>query len=292
MTKLTSAEFVKRNADRSIDLNKTKEGLTAAQQRALKTADVNNNNKIEGRPELRRAFKAMDAFDRNGSTSSVELGTNNRPTPVGKAMATIENAASPTRGLRPPRVDAGNVAGPGSRTITAEGNTFRAHDQTRAEFGKTSIVGNRIISLDSNSVRGRAGEILRPLIIIPNNATQAERKAAQASVNGVAKWLADNNPGERRATTGTVRTTAENGRGIKGFFHTEFFSVNDTKAVKMVRERPEEYARILAGTLGGIQGANFIVPHSPNDPGAVSTTGTTEVSIGRNIIRNGFFALP
>ena len=130
------------------------------------------------------------------------------------------------------------------------------------------------------------------MIVIPNNATAAERRAAQASVNAVAQWLSQNNPGDGRATTGIVKTTAQNGRGIGGFFHTEFHSVNDTDAVRMIRERPQEYARLLAGTLGGIAGANFIVPHgNRGDTGAVAVGGTTEVSIAQGVVRNGFFGL-
>ena len=216
---------------------------------------------------------------------------------VGAATrAAMTEVAAGTRQLAAPSAPVApgpaRSGGPRSRTITAEGNTFTVHDIQRREFGTRSVPGNRIISLDSNSASGRAGEILRPMIVIPNNATAAERRAAQASVNAVAQWLSQNNPGDGRATTGIVKTTAQNGRGIGGFFHTEFHSVNDTDAVRMIRERPQEYARLLAGTLGGIAGANFIVPHgNRGDTGAVAVGGTTEVSIAQGVVRNGFFGL-
>lgn len=214
-----------------------------------------------------------------------------------RTRTALREVVAGTRTLAAPSAPGGTAAparpdGPRSRTITAEGNSFRVHDMQRREFGTRSVPGNRIISLDSNSASGRAGEILRPLVVIPNNATAAERRAAQASVDRVARWLADANPGDGRATTGIVRTTAQNGRGLSGFFHTEFHSVNDTDAVRMIRERPQEYARILADTLGSIPGANFIVPHGNNgDPGAVAVDGTSEVSIAQGLVRNGFFRL-
>ena len=185
--------------------------------------------------------------------------------------------------------------GPQSRQITVGDNTFGVHDMVRAEFGRTSVPGNRIIAMDSNSVSGRE-EILPPLIIIPNDATPAERAAAQQSVDQVAQWLQQNLGGDRRST-GIVRTTAENGRGLSGFFHTEFHSVNDSEAVNLIRQNPEAYARILGGTLGQIPGANFIVPHGDPgrwgpDPGAVSADGqTTEVNLAQHVIREGFWQL-
>lgn len=191
-----------------------------------------------------------------------------------------------------PPVGPTRPTGPASRQVTIDGNTFGVHDMTRSQFGRTSVPGNRIISMDSNSVRGRE-EILPPMIVIPNNATAQERRAAQAAVDGVAGWLKDNLGGNRRST-GIVKTTAENGRGLGGFFHTEFHSVNDSRAVNLIRENSGDYARILGTTLGSIPGANFIVPHgdrrgSTTDPGAVSADGrTTEVNLAQHVIRNGF----
>jgi peptidoglycan hydrolase-like protein with peptidoglycan-binding domain len=183
-------------------------------------------------------------------------------------------------------------AGVAHRSVTIDGHTFQVHDKTRAELGRNSVPGHRFIALDANSASGRE-EILRPLIVIPNNATAAERAAARAAVDRVARWLDENAPGERR-TSGVVLTTAQNGRGIRGFFHTEFFSVNDSAAVKLVKERTPDFARILGETLGSIPGANFIVPHGAQrgrfrDPGAVSADGrTTELGLGQTIVRDGF----
>lgn len=214
----------------------------------------------------------------------------------------LDEVAAGTRQLAPadappsaPPVTGGAASGPSSRTIDVGGNEIRAHNLTRSQIDRRSVPGRRVISLDANSASGRE-EVLRPLVVIPNNATPAERRAAQQAADRVAQWLNQNLGGDR-ATTGLVRTTAENGRGIGGFFHTEFHSVNDTPAVNLIKERPQEYARILAETLGQVPGANFIVPHgnrrgSTIDPGAVSRDGSTsEIGLGRIIIQEGFFQL-
>jgi peptidoglycan hydrolase-like protein with peptidoglycan-binding domain len=183
-------------------------------------------------------------------------------------------------------------AGAAHRSVTVDGHTFQVHNQTRAQMGRHSVPGHRFISLDANSSSGHE-EILRPQIVIPNNATAAERAAARAAVDGVARWLSENAPG-RRATTGIVTTTAQNGRGIGGFFHTEFFSVNDSGATALIKNKASEYAHLLGQTLGTIPGANFIVPHGMVrgghlDTGAVSADGrTSERSLGQTIVNDGF----
>lgn len=210
----------------------------------------------------------------------------------------LDEVAAGTRELQDPANIEGGLArptGPRSRQLTVDGNTFNVHDRVRSDLGRRSVPGNRIIAMDSNSVSGQE-EILRPLIVIPDDATPAERQAAQEAVDRVAGWL-DENLGGDRAATGLVRTTAQNGRGLRGFYHTEFHSVNDSEAVRLIRDNPQEYAQILGETLGQIPGANFIVPHGdPSrwgpDPGAVARDGTSEVDIARHVIQNGFFELP
>lgn len=212
------------------------------------------------------------------------------------ALAEVEAGTRELDAAPPPGTGTGPARpnGPASKQVTVDGNTFDVHNMTRRDFGRRSVPGNRIISLDANSVSGRPGEVLRPLIIIPNNATPTERQAAQQAVDRMAQWINDNVPGSRQ-TTGLVRTTAQNGRGLSGFYHTEFFSVNDTAVTNLVRNRPQEYARILGETLGQIPGANFIVPHGNinsrgiEDPGAVSANGSvSEVGLGRHVIEEGF----
>ena len=248
------------------------------------------------RPSTTTAQDRVDATVRgSGVRAPTEADRNQRPSGTVRAG---ELQPPTTRGVPSGRPSTAGSSGSSTptvathRTVTVGGNTFQVHNQTRAEMGKHSVPGHRFISLDANSDTGRE-EILRPQIVIPNNATPAERAAARAAVDRVAKWLDDNAPGSRR-TTGIVTTTAQNGRGIKGFFHTEFFSVNDSAATRLVKERPAEFARILGETLGSIRGANFIVPHGMVrgghlDTGAVSADGrTSERSLGQTIVRDGF----
>jgi hypothetical protein len=65
-----------------------------------------------------------------------------------------------------------------------------------------------------------------------------------------------------------VRTSAENGRGVKGQFHTEPFFLGDTAALNAIRGDLDGYARVLAKTLGTLDGVTFMPPHKQNDPGA------------------------
>lgn len=206
-----------------------------------------------------------------------------------------------TRQLREPPISTNRKEpSPGAalhRDMSVGANSFRVTNQTREELGRHSVPGDRKIAMDANS-GGRNGEILRPLVVIPNNATPAERAAAQQAADRIAQWFDANLPGER-ASTGLVRTTAENNnRGIGGFFHTEFHSVHDHDAVNLIKQNPETYARLLGETLGQIPGANFIVPHGREgrwgrDPGAVSFDGkTSEIGLARHVIEQGFFNLP
>jgi|GEM_PF-1639518 len=204
-----------------------------------------------------------------------------------------------TRQLREPPIATNNKeptpGAPAHKEVTVGDNTFDVHNRTRYETGRRSVPGDRKISFDANS-GGRDGEILRPLVVIPNDATPAERAAAQQAADRVAKWFDDNLPGDRKST-GIVRTTAENGRGVGGFFHAEFHSVHDHDAVNLIKNNPQEYARMLGETMGSIPGANFIVPHGREgrwgkDPGATSFDGKThEVGLARHVIEQGFFKL-
>jgi peptidoglycan hydrolase-like protein with peptidoglycan-binding domain len=247
------------------------------------------NLKVDGDfgPATRRAVE--DFQSRAGIDSDGVAGPETRQAMDEVAAGTRQLAEAPPVGPQRP-------SGPQSQSVTVDGNTFNVHNMTRSEFGRTSVPGNRIIAMDANSASGRQ-EILRPLIVIPNNATPAERAAAQQSVDRMAEFFNRHDPGSGRATTGIVRTTAENGRGLNGFFHTEFHSVNDDAAVRAIKENPQEYARIMGQTLGSIDGANFIVPHGNRrgnitDPGAVSRDGqTSEVSLARHVIEHGFSGL-
>lgn len=99
MTTLTKTEFVNRNANNSIDLAKTRDVLASRNQRAMERADLNRDGKIEGTAEMGRAFDNLDDFDKNGSRSSVNLGSGDRPAPLAGTFRAVEAAATPRRGL-------------------------------------------------------------------------------------------------------------------------------------------------------------------------------------------------
>ncbi len=99
MTTLSRTDFVSQNASKSIDLAKTRETLSERNQRALATADANRDGKIEGAAELGQAFANLDNFDKNGSRSSINLGTPSAPTALRGTFSAIERATAPRRGL-------------------------------------------------------------------------------------------------------------------------------------------------------------------------------------------------
>jgi len=255
-------------------------------------------------PEVADFQNKLNQATQSGMVATGEFGSQTQQELIGfqrRAGIAADGVVGPNTLKALDDVIAGNLAlSDVSKSLVSEGNVFHVHNLTRQEIGTRSVPDNRIIALDSNSASGEE-EVLRPLIIIPNNATPVERQAAQEAVDQVAAWLNENAPHDdfERQTTGLVKTTSENGgRGVPGFFHTEMHSVNDTAATELIKSNPEAYAEILSKTLGKIPGANFIVPHGrPNsrniiDPGAVSKDGsTTEKGLGQLVIREGFMKL-
>lgn len=151
-------------------------------------------------------------------------------------------------------------AGPVKNMTVAKGVSYDM--RTRDEIDKDSTVGSRMISLDYNSSDSGGNYAM---IVIPNDSTDQEREAAQAYVDGVTKWFRANGV---NVDNPVVKTTKENGRGVGGFFHTEPAFVENKEAMQLLATKGGEYASILSGTLGQIDGSTFIAPHKANDPGA------------------------
>ena len=63
------------------------------------------------------------------------------------------------------------------------------------------------------------------------------------------------------------------GRGAAGVMHTEPFFIGDTISRIIIEDHISEYCWILAGSLGQIPGATFILPHKSYDGGAQSRDG-------------------
>jgi hypothetical protein len=161
---------------------------------------------------------------------------------------------------------------------------FRFDMRTRDEIGRESVEGSRLIALDYNSSKGVGNYAM---IVIPDNASQQEREAANLYVNRVTDWFRQNGVNYGNPY---VKTTSENakdtgrGGGMGGYFHTEPAFAENTAAMKILRDKAPEYAKILAETLGGISGATFIPPHKKNDPGASANGFPGERDFARQYI--------
>ena len=151
-----------------------------------------------------------------------------------------------------------------------QGESFSVHRQSREQLSselRKSDVGSRIVSLDFNS--SASGNVKGGLLVIPNNATAEERKAAESYATGLKKYFEDRGYPNYKVD---IKTTAENTRGKQGFFHTEPFFHQDADAVAIVQKDPAGYAAVLSGSLGKLPGTKFIPPHEEKDQGAVSDT--------------------
>lgn len=150
------------------------------------------------------------------------------------------------------------------QTETHDGDArFEVTDKTRDQLNRASKKGDRLISLDFNDCRNRAAKGIE--IVIPDDATKEERKAAEAYVKGVQAFFKSH--GLDRPIR-AVRTRSEAGRGVRGQFHTEPFFLKDEEALRVMQKDPQGYVDVVAATLGTIKGATFMPPHKTNDPGA------------------------
>jgi len=140
-----------------------------------------------------------------------------------------------------------------------------------------STVENPMISLDYNDSDNASANYV--LVVIPNYAEAEDHPvhvAANAYVKATKAWLEtkkdkDGNP--IKVGEAFVKTTKGNKGGKANFIHTEPFFVKDIKTYEAIYENSEEYAAILANTLGTIPGATFIAPHKAKDPGAMPYSG-------------------
>lgn len=151
---------------------------------------------------------------------------------------------------------------PDVNDLVAGAYTYKVTDQTRDALPASTPTA-RQVSLDFNDAASPTARGVE--IIIPNDATDEERAIAQAYVDRTTEWF--RSKGIDVPNRG-VRTAKENGRGTRGRFHTEPFFVGDSDALAAMQSDPQGYARVLASTLGRIEGVTFIAPHKATDPGA------------------------
>jgi len=140
-----------------------------------------------------------------------------------------------------------------------------------------STVENPVVSLDYNDSSNASANYV--LVVIPNYAAAEDHPvhvAAKAYVELTKQWIEtkkDKNGNPIKVGEAFVKTTKSNGGGKANFIHTEPFFVKDINTYQAFYDNNEEYAAILANTLGTIPGVSFIAPHKAKDPGAVDYTG-------------------
>jgi hypothetical protein len=144
---------------------------------------------------------------------------------------------------------------------------WNVSSKTRDELGESKPEA-RHVSLDFNDADGTPRGVE---IVIPQDASPAERAAAQAYVDRTVQWYASHGvkvPNRGVKVQGAVDEYGNRQRGTPGRFHTEPFFVSDQEALGAMQKDPGGYAKILSETLGGIPGVTFHAPHKVNDPGA------------------------
>lgn len=187
-----------------------------------------------------------------------------------KAMKTLERltvdvqAGDTNESWRPakPTRETGKVPA----TLYEHKGAYRVINKTRDQItGFSSKPGNRMISLDFNDADNKSARGIE--IKVPKDATTEEIKAAEAWARETQDFYKKNGINvPLRHGNGIKR----DGRGVSGVFHTEPFFAANKAAIKLLQNKPKEYADIVGRTLGNIQGAAFIPPHKSNDTGAVA----------------------
>ena len=91
MNNLSRTDFLQEMANKSLSITRASQDsrLTKLNWAAL---DLNRNGSISG-TEFGYLFTALDRFDVNGSSLSLDLGSSSSPTPVGKMVAAIRELA-------------------------------------------------------------------------------------------------------------------------------------------------------------------------------------------------------
>ena len=159
---------------------------------------------------------------------------------------------------------------------------------TPEERKKVFEKGGVVVNLDTNWAK--RGVQTGPLVVIPDNATDEQRKQAQIYVRQIEEAYKEK---FGKSLPGKVLTRSENKRGRESTMHTEPFSVNDEKAVEYFTRTPEGRAKladITSNTIGKIPGVQFSLPHDPYKPqrpdyGSVGPLGS-EVDIASVLKRD------
>lgn len=195
------------------------------------------------------------------------------------------------RGLPPPsRLGAPGTEQPAGQGSVADrqpqASNFRILDTeapTHAERNRIFKQGGVVVNLDTNWAKG--DKPTTPMVVIPDNATKAQRQAAEAYAGKMAglyreKFGVDLKP--------KVVTRSANGRGRPATIHTEPYAVTDSKAVAYFQtpEGAGAHAQILRDTFGKVPGVVFSIPHDPTRKGdhGAEANGVNEVSLAKLVL--------
>lgn len=144
--------------------------------------------------------------------------------------------------------------------------------------------GGVVVNLDSNWAKDNRQT--SPMVVIPDNATPAQRQAAEAYASRIAEVYKQQ---FGKSLPPRVVTRSENGRGRPFTIHTEPFSVNDERAAEFFSSPAgaQVHAQILQETFGKVPGVHFSLPHDPfrkGDHGAKGPKGS-EVDLARTVLQ-------
>jgi hypothetical protein len=158
---------------------------------------------------------------------------------------------------------------------TGTGSGLYVSPGTRAQYTPSPEFLN--ISMDFNaSPRGNARGTE---VIIPDNAGPEVRAAAERFNTLVAEFAHSN--GIADYPIRGIRTTSENGRGIRNTVHAEPFFNTDLDMQRAIEANPAAFAQIYGQAFGGLSNARLIAPHGVGrDRGATSSIFGDETSFG------------
>ena len=249
----------------------TKEGVVEAAKATFGGGSLSTEipQGYENLPEgLRKEIDAMSVFDRNNVFKLMQKAQEVGIDPISGLTTAFEASKNDPTAV----VQTITESPPGQIPEVLSGN-FEVLDRSREQLSQKEVQstkGNRIVSLDFNATPGAKGVE----VVIPDDATDEEKAAAQNYVSSVKKYFEDR--GYKNYPIRGVRRTSANKRGVPGFIHTEPFFSTDKEAVDIISKDPAGYASVVATTLGALPGTKFIPPHMEESQGAVIPKGLSE----------------
>lgn len=142
--------------------------------------------------------------------------------------------------------------------------TFDTSTPTATERRRIRGEGGIVVNLDTNWTS--SDRPTEPIVVIPDDASPAQRQAAEAYAAGIAKIYNDKFGTNLQPK---VLTRSANGRGRNDTIHTEPYSVTDRRAAEFFTsdEGLSAHARLLGETFGKLPGVAFSLPHDPTRKG-------------------------